>query len=123
MIYRVLADAVLLAHGLFVAWVIFGGLAGFWRRGAIWLHLPALAWGVAIAGMGWICPLTPLENSLRERAGLQGYAGSFVGHYLLPLIYPAALTRDIQVMLAVLLLGGNVVVYALLYWRARGRRA
>ncbi|ANN76968.1 DUF2784 domain-containing protein [Bordetella flabilis] len=122
MIYRVLADAVLVAHGLFVAWVVFGGLAAFWRRRAVWLHLPALAWGVAIAGMGWICPLTPLENSLRERAGLQGYAGSFIGQYLLPLIYPAALTRDIQVLLAVLLLGGNVVVYALLYWRTRGRR-
>lgn len=122
MIYRVLADAVLVAHGLFVAWVVFGGLADFWRRRAVWLHLPALAWGVAIAGMGWICPLTPLENSLRERAGLQGYAGSFIGQYLLPLIYPAALTRDIQVLLAVLLLGGNVVVYALLYWRTRGRR-
>jgi hypothetical protein len=122
MIYRVLADVVLLTHALFVAWVVFGGLAGFWRRRAIWFHLPALAWGVAIAGMGLICPLTPLENALRERAGLQEYAGSFVGHYLLPLIYPPALSRDTQVLLAALLLAGNVAIYGLLYWRARRRR-
>jgi hypothetical protein len=125
MLYRILADGVLIVHALFIAWVIFGGLAGFWKRWLIWLHLPALAWGATIAGMGWICPLTPLENTLREQAGLQPYSGDFIHHYVAALIYPPQLTRGTQVLLASLLLGGNAVVYALLYraWRHARRRA
>lgn len=117
--YRILADAVLIAHGFFVAWVVFGGLAAFWRRWLIWLHLPALAWGAAIAGMGWICPLTPLENALRVQAGQQPYGGDFINHYLTALIYPPGLTRGAQTLLAVLLVGGNAIVYGLLYRRIR----
>jgi hypothetical protein len=119
MTYRILADAVLIAHALFIAWVILGGLAGFWKRWLIWLHLPALAWGVLVAGMGWICPLTPLENALRVQAGMQPYSGDFIQHYLAPLIYPPALTRATQALLAGLLVGGNAIVYALLLRRPR----
>jgi hypothetical protein len=120
--YRILADAVLVLHALFVAWVVLGGLTAFWKWKLAWLHLPALAWGAAIVGMGWICPLTPLENWLRQRAGLTAYADGFIQHYLLPLIYPPGLTRDTQTMLGVLLLAGNLVIYAALAWR-RIRRA
>jgi hypothetical protein len=117
MSYRLLADAVLIAHALFVGWVVFGGLTAFWKPRLIWLHLPALAWGAAVAAMGWICPLTPLENALRVRAGMDAYSGDFIHHYLVPLLYPAGLTRDAQALLAGLLLGGNALVYALLYRR------
>ncbi|ANN73169.1 DUF2784 domain-containing protein [Bordetella bronchialis] len=117
--YRILADGVLVLHGLFVAWVIVGGLAAFWKRWLVLLHLPALAWGAMVAGMGWICPLTPLENALRVRAGLRPYGGDFIQHYLAALIYPPELTRDTQVLLACVLLGGNLAVYALLYRRWR----
>ncbi|OZI63502.1 DUF2784 domain-containing protein [Bordetella genomosp. 11] len=123
MTYRILADAVLIAHGLFVAWVVFGGLAAFWRGWLAWLHLPALAWGATVAGMGWICPLTPLENTLRVQAGQSPYAGDFIHHYLTALIYPPALTRGTQALLAVLLLGGNAIVYTLVFRRRRhGKR-
>jgi hypothetical protein len=122
MTYRLLADAVLIVHALFVAWVVFGGLAGFWKIRLAWLHLPCLLWGAAVAGMGWVCPLTPLENDLRIRAGLQAYRGDFIHQYLMPLLYPPGLTRNTQALLAGLLLGGNVLVYALLYARARRRR-
>lgn len=122
MTYHFLANAVLLLHALFVAWVVFGALAGFWKRWLIWLHLPALAWGAAVAGMGWICPLTPLENALREQAGLAPYAGDFVQQYLMPLLYPPGLTRPVQALLAALLLGGNAAIYLLLYRRGSFRR-
>ena len=88
MIYAALADATLVLHLLFIAFIVLGGiLVARWPRLA-WAHLPAAAWGVLIELGGWICPLTPLENWLRLRAGQRGYAGSFVEQYLLPIIYP-----------------------------------
>lgn len=120
MIYRVLADLVLVAHGLFVAFVVFGGLLALWKPRLAYWHLPALAWGAMVIGMGWICPLTPLEVSLRQQAGQQGYAGGFIEHYVLGVIYPAGITRSTQIVLAVLLIAGNIAVYAL--WARRRRR-
>lgn len=120
MIYRILADLVLVAHGLFVAFVVFGGLLTLWKPRMAYWHLPALAWGAMVIGMGWICPLTPLEVSLRQQAGQQGYAGGFIEHYVLGIIYPAGITRTTQIVLAALLIAGNVVVYAL--WARRRRR-
>ena len=124
MTYRILADLVLVIHGLFVAFVVFGGLLALWKpRMAFW-HLPALAWGAMVIGMGWICPLTPLEVSLRERAGQEGYAGGFIEHYVLGIIYPEGITRATQMLLAAVLIVGNIVVYTV--WarrRADVRRA
>ena len=120
MSYRLLADLVLIVHGLFVAFVVFGGLLALWKRWIAYLHLPALAWGALVIGMGWICPLTPLEISLRQQAGQQGYGGGFIEHYLVSLIYPAGITREVQIALAALLIVGNIVVYTL--WVRRGRR-
>ena len=120
MSYRLLADLVLAAHGLFVAFVVFGGLLALWKRWIAYLHLPALAWGALVIGMGWICPLTPLEISLRQQAGQQGYGGGFIEHYVLALIYPEGITRGTQIVLAALLIVGNIIVYAL--WARRGWR-
>lgn len=121
MTYRILADLVLVVHGLFVAFVVFGGLLTLWRPRMAYWHLPALVWGAVVVGMGWICPLTPLEVSLRQQAGQQGYAGGFIEHYLLGIIYPDGITRTTQMVLAALLIVGNIVVYAL--WVRRRRRA
>lgn len=121
--YALLADVVLLLHGVFIAFVVLGGLL-VWRRPRLgWLHLTAVAWAVWIAWAGWICPLTPLENALRRAAGQTGYGGSFIEHYLLPLIYPEGLTRDLQIGLGVGVALLNLVVYALLVraWRAKRR--
>ena len=106
-----LADLVVLAHFLFVLFVVLGGLLVLrWPRVA-YLHLPVAAYGALIELVGWICPLTPLEKRLREQAGLAGYEGGFVEHYILPVLYPSGLNRGVQLMLGALVIGINVVIY------------
>ena len=120
MTYSWLADLVLLVHLLFIVFAVGGGaLALRWRR-MPWLHLPALAWGATVEFTGWICPLTPLENALRRAAGSATYSATFIERYLMPVIYPGELTRELQWALGVLLLVINGVVYAVV-WRRRRR--
>lgn len=110
--YSVLADLTALLHGLFVAFVVFGGLLAWrWRR-VMWWHLPCAAWGAILSLFGWPCPLTPVEKFFRELAGQGGYEGGFVAHYLIPLIYPAGMTRGIQIGLGVFVIAVNAAVYA-----------
>jgi len=118
MLWRLLADGLALIHLAFVLYVVFGSLlVPRWPRSA-WLHLPALAWGVLIEFSGGICPLTPLENRVRAAAGMAGYSDGFIDHYLRLLIYPAGLTRTLQVGLGVSVLLFNILVY-LRTWRQR----
>ncbi len=117
-----LADLVLLLHAAFIVFVLLGGLLVWRWHWLIWLHLPAVIWGVLIEVQGWLCPLTPLENRLRRAAGAEGYQTGFIDHYLAPLIYPAGLTPDIQLLLAGGVLLVNAVIYALL-WRTWRRRS
>jgi len=105
------ADAVLVLHLLFIAFLALGGLWVVRRAAAAWLHLPALAWGVWIELTHGICPLTPLENALRRAAGEAGYAGGFIDHYLVPLIYPPGLTPAHQFWIAAALVASNAVLY------------
>jgi hypothetical protein len=115
MLYRCLADAVVLVHFSFVAFVVAGGLIVLrWPRAA-WLHVPAIVWGVAVEWSGAICPLTPLEGMLRRWGGEPGYDGGFVEHTVLPLLYPAALTRGVQIVLGALVVAVNTVVYAAVF--------
>jgi hypothetical protein len=123
MLYRALADLVLLVHLAFVLFVVLGGLLVLrWPKTA-WLHLPAAAWGVLIEFAGWICPLTPLEVSLRVRGGESAYAGGFIAHYVTALLYPAGLTRGVQVFLGsgALLLNAGIYSYIALRRRPPAR--
>lgn len=121
MLFRWAADLVASLHFVFVLFVVLGGLLVVrWPRLA-WLHLPAVVWGACIELLGWICPLTPLENRLRNEAGMAGYEGGFVEHYLLPVLYPESLTRPIQILLGLLVLVVNVVIYGWVV-RSRSRR-
>ena len=116
--YRLGADLVLLLHLAFVLFVVAGGLLVLrWPRMA-WLHLPAAAWGAVVEFTGWICPLTPLENILRTMAGASAYDADFIEHYILPLLYPAELTRNIQLILGMIVIGVNVVPYGWLWRRS-----
>ncbi len=114
-----LADAVLFLHLAFVLFVLFGGLLALKWRNTIWFHLPAAAWGAFIKFSGWICPLTPLENWLREQGGASGYADDFIGHYLLAILYPEALTPQIQLILSLVVVAVNAAIYG---WLWRGQR-
>jgi len=113
MLSGVLADAVMVLHALFIVWAVVGGFAVWRRPWLAMLHLPALAWALWIETSGGLCPLTPLENSLRRAAGESGYSGGFIEHYLGGIIYPAGLTRDAQWLAAGVLMVINVVAYTL----------
>lgn len=119
MLAGALADAVLVAHGLFIVWAALGAVAVWRWPKLVLLHLPALAWAVWIEVSGGICPLTPLENSLRRSAGQTGYSGGFIDHYVGGAIYPDGLTRETQWVIAGVLLTINVVLYGLMMVRVR----
>jgi len=121
MVYKLLADFVLLLHLAFIIFVIFGGLLALKNVKWAWLHVPAAAWGGLVEFAGWICPLTPLENWLCLRAGAGTYQESFIAHYLFPLIYPTELTRNVQIILGAGVVLINLLIYSLvLYKRGRG---
>ncbi|MGH8714310.1 MAG: DUF2784 domain-containing protein, partial [Casimicrobiaceae bacterium] len=115
------ADAVLAAHLGFVPFVVCGGWLVLRRPALAWLHVPAVAWAAFVEFSGWICPLTPLEVALRQGAGEAGYGGDFVEHYLVALIYPSGLTRELQVLAGAIVLLVNLAIYGIL-WRRRFRR-
>jgi Protein of Unknown function (DUF2784) len=116
-LYRLLADVVLVLHLGFVLFVVAGAfLILRWPRMA-WVQPPAALWGVLVEWSGWVCPLTPLENRLRAQGGAAGYPGGFVEHYLVPLLYPASLTRTVQLLLGATVLVVNVIAYALVFAR------
>jgi polyferredoxin len=122
MIYRLLADATLLVHFAFVLFVVFGAFL-VWRWWPLrWVHLPVVLWGALIEFAGWTCPLTPLENALRRLGGEAGYQGGFVEHYLLPLIYPHGLTRNVQWVLGTLVVAVNAALYSFAITRRHGPR-
>jgi hypothetical protein len=119
LIYRALADLVLVAHLAFVLFVVLGGLLVIRWRWVAFFHIPAAVWGVLIEYCGWICPLTPLENSLRRSGGEAGYAGGFIQHYIQPVLYPAGLTRGTQIVLGSLALLVNVAAYSVVIARRK----
>ena len=119
MVYSYLADFIVLLHTFFVLFVVLGGFLVLWKPNVAWCHIPAVFWGASIEFLGWICPLTPLENMLRARAGNAGYATGFVEHYIMPILYPAALTREMQIGFGIIVLGVNIAVYMIFWLKMR----
>ena len=111
MIYRALADVVVVVHILFILFAVFGGLLGILSKKWLWVHLPAFLWATLIEFTGWICPLTPLENLLRMKGDISAYDNGFIENYILPLIYPDMLNRRLQVILGFSILVLNMVIY------------
>lgn len=119
MIYQFLADFAVVVHFLFIIFVVMGSLLVFrWRRLA-WIHLPTAIWGVLIEWMGWICPLTPLENFLRKRGQLATYPSGFIEHYIIPIIYPNGLTRKCQILIGTALIVINIIIYGCILYRLK----
>jgi hypothetical protein len=106
------ANAIVLIHVVFILFVLFGAWLVLRWKWVAWLHVPAFAWGAAIEFLGAVCPLTPLEQRLRELAGERGYTGGFVDHYIVPVMYPAGLTPAVQLWLGVFVVALNVAIYA-----------
>lgn len=121
MAYRAAADAVLVAHFAFVLFAALGALLVLrWPRIA-WLHLPATAWAAWVEFSGEVCPLTPLEQSLRASSGDAGYAGDFIEHYVTSLLYPEGLTRNVQLALGAVVVAMNAAIYLVAIARKRKR--
>lgn len=118
MLYLFLADLLVLLHAAFVVFVVLGIFLVLHSPRLAWIHLPSALWGVLIEFAGWGCPLTPLENRFRQLGGGAGYTGGFLEHYLLPILYPQALTRQVQIALGMLVLIVNATGYFIL-WRRR----
>lgn len=121
MAYNLLADLVVVIHFLFVLFSVLGALLVIWWRKILYVHLPAAAWAAWIEFSGRICPLTPLENWLRLKGGDAGYGGDFVGHYLLAVLYPAGMTRNIQFVLGGIVVGLNMIIYGYMMFARKSR--
>ena len=122
-LYAVGAGLIVLVHLSFVLFAAAGALLSLkWPR-AIWGHVPAVAWAAYIEFSGGICPLTPLENAMRARAGLDYYTGDFVARYLFPVLYPEGLTRGAQNVIGAVVLALNVGLYAFIHVRRTRRSA
>ena len=120
--YGIFADIVVLIHLAFVLFAVLGAVLVIRWRWVFWLHLPAVFWAIWIELTGGICPLTPLENWLRRRAGQGGYPGDFVEHYLLPVLYPVGLTRKIQILLGLVVISINAALYGYIFFQHRRRK-
>jgi hypothetical protein len=117
MIYRALADLVLVTHLAFAVFTVVGGLLVLRRRSLLWLHLASVFWGVVIQWANWTCPLTPLESYLREMGGEVGYRGGFIEHYVSMILYPENLTIELRYLLGTVLIVVNLMIYGYLFAR------
>jgi len=112
--HRIAADAVLLAHFLFAAFAVFGGILVASDFKWAWPHIPVVLWSSLVNLKGWTCPLTPLEQRLRQLSGQAGYSGGFIEHYVGRMVYPGGMPRRMELLAGVTVLAGNAVVYAAL---------
>ncbi len=123
MIYRIAADCILLLHLAFTLYTVLGGFLVLRRPSLLWVHLPTVLWGVVIEWADWVCPLTPLENFLRERSGEAGYAGGFIEHYVALILYPENLTIELRYLLGVGLVAANLIIYGYVFLKRRHPRS
>lgn len=117
--YSIVADLIVVLHLSFIIFVVIGALLILKWRWVLYLHIPAAVWGALLEFQGWGCPLTPLENKLRLAAGEEGYSGGFIEHYIVPLIYPNEITRDMQIWVGVFVIVVNLVIYGLVIARQK----
>jgi hypothetical protein len=118
MVYRLLSDFIVIAHFLYILFVITGALIALRWKKIIWLHIPAVIWGATVEYTGWICPLTPWETRFRMLAGEEVYHGDFIGNYILPVIYPEEVTRNIQIVLGTIVIIVNIMLYGIIINRS-----
>ena len=113
--YEIAANLIFIIHFIFILFVIFGALLFFASARIIFIHIPALIWGSYIELTNSICPLTYLENWFLHKANLTTYSEGFIQNYLMPIVYPASLTKDLQIYLGIALIVINIVFYAFIF--------
>ena len=113
--YKLFANLTLIAHLIFILFVIFGGLLFFIFSKIFYIHLPALLWGIYIELTNSVCPLTYLENWFLNKAELATYSNGFINNYLYPIIYPEGLTNNIQIYLGITLIVINILIYGFIF--------
>lgn len=111
MLFLIAADLMVVLHLGFIGFIVIGGFLVLRWRWVLFLHVPAAVWGALIEFKGWLCPLTPLEQQLRQASGQTGYTGGFIEHYILPIVYPSNLTREVQIVLGTFVVVINVAIY------------
>jgi len=123
MLSKIFADVILLAHFAFIIFAVFGGIIVFFKRRAAWFHIPTVLWSALVNFESWICPLTPLENSFRAKAGQAGFKGGFVEHYIEPLVYPGEIPRKMELIAGFSVLVWNVLMYLIVIRWGRRRNS
>ena len=121
-LYQLLADLVVMVHVVFVIFAVLGGLLVARWQGLAWIHLPAVIWAAIVELFGWVCPLTPLENWLRQRGGERVYGADFIARYILPALYSEELTREVQIALGAFVILINLTIYIWIFRRKRKSR-
>jgi hypothetical protein len=122
-VYQTLSNLVLIAHLAFVFFVVLGGFLVLKWRSLAWIHVPGCLWGALVELAGWVCPLTPLENWLREKGGGLVYRTDFIEYHILSLLYPATLTRSSQIFLGFFVLSVNLGFYAWILRQTEQKKA
>ena len=121
---KLIADILVVIHFIFIVFVVLGGFLVFKKRWVSILHIPSVLWAALLEINGWLCPLTPLEHYFRQLSGSSDYTGGFIDHYLVAIIYPEGLTREMQITLGFIVLGINLVIYALVFGkRSPGKKS
>ena len=113
--YEIVANLTLIIHFAFILFVIFGALLFFASVKIIFIHVPALIWGSYIELTNSICPLTYLENWFLHKANLTTYSEGFIQNYLVPIVYPMNLTKDLQIYLGITLIVINIIIYVFIF--------
>ncbi len=119
--YEFLATFTLIIHFLFIVYVILGGLLFFIKPWTLYFHIPAFLYGVYVEFTQSICPLTYLENFFLSKAKIATYSTSFIQNYLIPIIYPVNLTKELQIILGISLIVINVIIYGIIFAKSSGR--
>ena len=117
--HELAADIILIIHFLFILFVIFGALLLFVEKKIVFIHIPAIIWGSYIELTHSICPLTYLENWLLQKANLTTYSEGFIQYYLVTIVYPTNLTKDLQIFLGISLIVINIVIYAFIFGKLK----
>ena len=117
--YELAADLTLIVHFAFIIFVVFGALLFFVSTKIIYVHVPALIWGIYIELTHSVCPLTYLENWFLQKANLTTYSEGFIQNYLVPIVYPKNLTEDLQTYSAIALIVANMIMYGLIISKSK----